>query len=681
MSEFIVETDQGKVKVNITLPVGSGPKERNDLVDQELAANRFTMVPPSLMDTTGDALAKVGNLAKDVGPSMLAIGRGGAAGAELGAPFGPVAMVGGALGGAALGGILGRQGTNVLNTLMGQPSQESPLTTIGEGAKTGIITEALGFPFRLFPGQTPGFALPGQIPAQLPVSFPPLVSDPEPLRTLGVNAARAHGINLSAAEQSGNPFLRIWEALTSRSLMGANTFTSTGEQQTQKIFQAGGKVSSEFGPMLDVETRANRFLTSLQGQIKNLKDQGSQLFEQLVRTAGPESRVDISALVETAGKIAADRPLWPSLQKYKLNAILKDIHASTIPPDALAVAKQMGLNPDVPGELATLKQVMAGVGKAFDTGPITVSLSQARHIRTALGDIAYPDALQGTVTVDAPVAAARRLEGAMHEALQNHADLTGTRNLFDAANQYRSITIGNLDSNFYASLLSSNKNLASWSKQLFNNRDPGMLLDAHTVVSDSGWKLIQQQWWDDVFNAAKTHSKTTGAAGFDGVKFAERVQAQSNIIPILFNPKSADAITGLAQATRLASKTSKLTENDLMGILVGGGQLMTAMTGAVNIVTGDVVKGAAEIATAAAPYFMAKAFTNPTTAGMLASMMKTGKIVPESLQWMVGYLTQASVVKLRSPVPGLPAPAPAGPPPEFPTSPAEPAPTSGVMRP
>lgn len=668
MSEFIVETDQGKVKVNITLPVGAGPKERNDLVDQELTANRFTMVPPSLMDTTGEALQKIGNLAKDVGPSMYAIGRGAAAGAELGAPLGPWGMVGGAFGGAAIGGILGRQGTNVLNTLTGQPSPESPLTTISEGAKTGILAEALGVPFRLFPGMGPP-------------SFPAMVSNPEPLRTLGVNAAQAHGINLTAAEQSGNPFLRIGEAVAMRSLTGANTFIRTGEQQAQKILQAGGKVSSEFGPMLDVETRANRFMTALQGQVDNLKKQGEQMFEQLVKTAGPESRVDISAVVDTAKQIATDRPLWPSLQNSRLNAILKDIHASTIPPDALAIAKQMGLNPDIPSELATLKQVMAGVGKPFDTGPITVSLSQARNIRTALGDVAYPDRLAGTVTVDAPIAASRRLYGALNESLEAHATATGTKDLFDAANQFWHVSVGNLDSNFYSSLLSSNKNLAGFSRQLFNPRDPGLLMDAKTVVSNDGWKLIQQQWWDDVFNAAKTQSKTTGAAGFDGVKFAERVQAHNNLLPILFPPESVDAITGLAQAARLASKTSKLTENDLMGILVGGGQLMTAKSGLLNMVVGNVVKGAGEVATAGAPYFMAKAFTNPTTAGMLASMMKTGKVVPESLQWMVGYLMQGSVVNLRSPVPGLPAPAPAGPTPAGPTPPEGPAPTPGVTSP
>lgn len=672
MAEFVVDTDQGKVKVHIDLPIGAGPRVRNFLVDRALAENRFTLVPPSLAETTGEALRKIGTLAKDVGPSMLAIGRGGVAGAELGAPFGAAGVVAGAFGGAALGGILGRQGTNVLNAAIGQPSNESVGTTLKEGALTGLMAEAVGAPFRLFPGMTRGFAPPGQLAPVVPLSFPPMVSDPEPLRTLGVNAAKAHGIMLSAAEQSGNPLLRIMEALTMRGLTGARTFTQLGEQQTQKILAAGEQVSRPFGPLLDVETRANRFLTSLQAQIQRLKEQGNQIFNQLVQTAGPESRVNITPVVDTAAQIAGDRPLWASLQNQKLNAILTDVQASTIPPEALAVAKQVGLNPAVPGDLARLKQMMAASGRPFDQGPVTISLAQARNIRTALGDVAYPDRLQGTVTVDAPIAAARRLYGALNESLEAHAVATGTQELFEAANQFYRVTIGNLDANFYTALLSSNKNLAGFSKQMFNPRDPGLLLDARTVVSDEGWPLIQQQWWDDVFNGARTQSKTTGAAGFDGVKLAERVQRDAPLLPILFPPESVEAIKGLAQAARLASKTSKLTENDLMGILVGGGQLMTAASGVLNLVEGNVLKGAGELLTAAAPYFMAKAFTNPTTAGIMASMMKTGRVVPESLQWMAGYLAQGTVVKLRSPVPGLPAPESGGPAPAGPRLPEGP---------
>ena len=196
------------------------------------------------------------------------------------------------------------------------------------------------------------------------------------------------------------------------------------------------------------------------------------------------------------------------------------------------------------------------------------------------------------------------------------------------------------------------------SRQLFNPRDPGLLLDAKVITSPEGWKLLQQQYWDMVWNQPGVLTTTSaGTHGFNGMRFSEQLAKDASLLKILYTPEQVASIQSFASAARLASRSATLKEGDAMGIFVGMGQGYLAVRAIQNAVSGDVAEAVGNTAMVLAPYMVAKAVTNPTTAGMLASAFKHG-IMPstETLLWMGKFLAQAEAVRESGPKVSVPTP-------------------------
>lgn len=597
------EQDGKPVTKDVIVTLDSVPfdlKKRNDLIDQALAEGRYRLAPPTVGSSLKDLASGVGQLAVDYGPSMAAIGIGSARGAAAGAPMGPAGALAGGLGGAILGGIAGRGTTEVIHGLQGQPVE--PVTnTLVQGAKTGMEAEALGMPFRALQGVLGGAS-----------ATPWMVNTP---RVAAVNEAKARGIQLTTAETSGSPFFRTLESISERSLTGSTTMKRFAEKQAEQLIQSGEQTGLQFGPPIDATARSNRFVTALQGRISDLKSEANRLFEAYVNAAGPQSPVDLlNTVYPRVAEIRKSLPILPSLQNTKLT------------------------NPAGTGILDNLT--------ALERQRIqTLPLEEVRNIRTALGDIAYPDRLAGTVIVDAPVAAARRLYGAFTDALQSNAVQTGTVPLLERANQFQKNVIGNInDSKFYSALLDNERSLTSLSKTLFNPRDPGVLLDAKTVVSPAGWKMLQQQYWDSVFSEATTVSEV-GTRGFQGGKFADRLLRDKPIIDILYTPEQAKEIRAFADVARLTQRTAKLAQNDVMGVMVGGGQLVIAGRGIGNVWQGDMAGAGIDAAALIAPWFAAKVFTSPTATQILSKAIQLGKVNPNTIAEIAKYATRAESIR------------------------------------
>jgi len=559
-------------------------KHRNDLIDQALTDGRYRVAPPTIGETTLSAGQSLGQAALEYGPSMAAIGMGATRGAAALAPAGPLPAFLGGIGGAILGGVTGRAATETGKTMLGQPAMSIP-EQVASGAEAGLKAEAYGLPFRGLGALTGTMRIPGAVPgATAPLTV---------LRQQTVQAAKKLGIDLTAAEQSGSPLLRLGEVITERSVTGMSPMQAFKIRQAQQVLDVGESVGVQWGPAMDVGTRSNRFLAALEGRVEQMKQMASGLFDRYVTAAGSRSPAPLQPLFDRAFEIRGDLPLFQSLKNPKLT------------------------NPSGTGlldEIQTLQQ----------QGFTTLPLEELRKLKTAVGNIAYPSRFQGTVVVDAPVAAARRLYGSLQESVKQNAAATGTTALLEEANQFESRVIhGVLDGRFYTQVVKSEKSLGTLGKTLFNPRDPGMLLDAKTAVSPEGWKILQQHYWDETFSPAITVNEA-GVRGFQGAKFADKVASDRSILNILYDPEQVRRIQEFASVARLASRSSRLAEGDMMGILVGGGQIYMATRGIQNLVEGDVPEAAFDLATLLAPYFAAKVLTNPTTAQMLTRMIQTG---------------------------------------------------------
>ncbi len=572
--------------------------KRQALINKALDEGNYRLAPPNAMSMLTDLAKGVGHLATEYGPSMVGIGYGAARGAAAGVPLGLPGVVGGGLVGAAMGGMAGRGTTEVIHGLQGQ--QMEPVTdTMTKGAMTGLQAEAMGMPLKALQVGMGGAS-----------TTPWVLNTP---RVAAVNEAKARGINLTTAETSGSPFFRTLESISERSLTGSNTFKRFAENQAEQLIQSGEQTGIQFGPPIDAFARSNRFTTALKGRIADVKAQSNQMFENYVNAAGPTSPVDISGLYQAARDIRGRMTILPSLNK-------------------LSPSNQI---------LGTLEDIETLQKQGFTTLP----LNEVRKIRSTLGDIAYPDRLGGVVIADPPIAAARKLESSLYASLEANATATGTLAQFKEANQFRKVVVGGIeDSSFYKNLIDNDRSLTSLSKSLFNPRDPGMLLDAKTVVSPEGWKMLQQQYWDSVFTES-TRISDVGTRGFLGAKFADKLLKDKPIVDILYYPEQAKEIRAFADVARLVDRTAKLGKNDTMGIMVAGGQLVIGSHAAMNIMQGDLKGAAVDAATIVAPWFAAKVFTSPTATQILTKMVQTGKINSNSIAELAKYATRAESIR------------------------------------
>lgn len=565
--------------------------ERLRLINEKLDQSDYRLAPPTIGETTQEAASGLGRTLLEMGPTVVGIGLGATRGAAIGAPAGPLPAFLTGIGGAILGGITGRATTETGKALMGETPMPIP-QQLYSGTKTALEAEAYGLPFRALGAMTSTIPLPGVVPMA-----PNTPSDLARLAT--ARAARARGIDLTAAEQSGNTILRLGEVISERSVTGAGTMRAFGEKQAGQLIGAGEKIGSEYGPATDIVTRSNRFLTAVQGRIDEMKSMASAMFEKYVQSAGPRSPVPLDPLFQTAFDIRGNLPLFQSLKNPKLTN---------------------------PGGTGLLDEIQTLKAQGFTTLP----LEEVRKLKTAIGDIAFPSRLEGSVTVDAPVAAARRLYGSLNEALKANATATNTLPLLQEANQFESQVIhGALDSRFYKSIVEGEKTLGSLGKTLFNVRDPQVLMDAKAVLNPEGWKLLQQHYWDETFTPM-VQTTEGGTKAFLGSKFADKVEKDLPVLKILYTPEQASAIQEFASIARLASRSSQLRQSDVMGILVGGGQVYLASRGLQNLLQGDIPEATFDAMGFVAPYFAAKVFTNPTTAQMLTSMIKRGAPVTEA---------------------------------------------------
>jgi hypothetical protein len=186
-----------------------------------------------------------------------------------------------------------------------------------------------------------------------------------------------------------------------------------------------------------------------------------------------------------------------------------------------------------------------------------------------------------------------------------------------------------MDGQFYADLLAANKDLSQLNGRLFNPTNIGILIDAKKVVSPEGFKLIQQQWWDHVWNQSIKHNPNGTGFVLDGKRFSDFVLNPQNkqVVQTLFSdPEVARGITDFARVAQVAMPTASQRSSEFFGSFFGLSQL-AATSGLI----GGIASGAPGSGTVASgitlvgPWLMAKMLTNPTTASALTSYMRSGR--------------------------------------------------------
>ena len=591
IQEWVDLEGQGSRRVTVDLEtIPSDPNERRQAIQAELDAKRYRIIADpresvnSFNNIVGQALELV--------PEMAGISMGAARGAQAGAAFGhPAAPVIGAIAGGIAGGVMGRSGGQIARSAATGEPPEPIGQTIKQGAKSGLTAEAFGVPLRM----AERAAQAARLASLAPMS----------VRESTVRMADTSGLDLTAAERSGSGILKINEMVATRSATGMKTMREFEAKQAKQLYAQGEKIIPIREDQL---TRSNKFLTELESRIEEVKQAGSVLFEDYVASAGPKSKVPLDELYAAAWEVRKHSGGFQALKNSKLEKLLKEIE---------------GYKKD---------------------GFTHIPLENARRMRGDLGQFAYP---KGTTIVGEgiPSTHAIQLERALHEGLKRNAVTTGTLDKFERANQYRQIDINMIDSQFYKLLLSSQKSLASMSTTLFNSKNLTTLLDARTVTNKQGWKLIQQQYWDDVFQG-NIKSNAEGHLVFDGTKFSDRIKHDKEVLRVLYGTEEVKAIEGLADQMALATQHGTLRGSEMMGLLVGGAQLYAAGSGLGNLVTGEFGTGLTKLAMVATPYFMAKAATNPTSARWLAARFKTGRLPTKAeMAGMVRLMIQMEAVR------------------------------------
>ena len=440
---------------------------------------------------------------------------GMARGATAGAPLGiPGMLLGAGVGGMAGGGI-NVLGTQALRGLEGQPLLDvgESLNLIGEQGIAGVTGQALGS------AMAGGLSL--------------LRGGTTKLRQIAANAAKTIGVELTAAEETGSRAMTIAENLTKRSL-GAGPFDAMGRRKSTQLISAAERIT---GPMEDVgqvNLRNNRFTEMLEGLRTGFKHNAENAFGSYAKAVGglqQELTEDmLPSFFATASKLREDLSIFPSLRNTKIEGLLGQVEAyrkgmapqvRVKPQHEAAIRKMLGLRRDEPIDAANLPLFSNPQFAQFlETVPPTLpTLAQIRKVRSDLGELAFPP--KGQI-VDPASAEAKQLWGALASDLETHAAARGGLAQLQASNQMYSVDLAQLDKKIYANMLKGAKNLSDVSKQLFNPRDQSTLLDAKSILTDDGWKMIQQQYADDVFLGGKIIVPLeTGGYGLNGPMLAD----------------------------------------------------------------------------------------------------------------------------------------------------------------
>jgi len=470
--------------------------------------------------------------------------------------------------------------------------------------------------------------------------------------------AKGMGVELTAAEMTGSRVLTVGENIAKRSL-GAGAYEAFGQRQAQQLVTASeGRFGVTLHEARQTLTRSDRFLNVLKAMREDFKADARVFFNRYAEsvggvqsTLGPD---DLPNLFEMATEIRrVHRLRWSELQNTKLGGILKNIFnmqkamkpRAVMSKDAeVVIRKAMGLEPTEPIDPRWLENnpQFAQLVREVKPGKLP-TLEKIRENHTALGELAFPDRAEGAITVDAPVAAARRLWGAMSADLEAHAAKAGgpqaLANL-KQANEFYSVKLDALDTGMYKQLLAANKDLPAYSKRLFNPHDPGILRDAMKQLTPEGKALIQQQYVDDILVSSRVVNELPGGGlGFDGTSFANRLGRDRRVLDLLYTPEQVKGIMELGEVARLAATTSHPASGELVGILIASGQGSAIASGLIQGKPGRAMLGFA-------PYGLAKIFTNPTATKFLVNTIKginTGRnvIASDVAQSIVSLLARA----------------------------------------
>lgn len=452
------------------------------------------------------------------------------------------------------------------------------------------------------------------------------------LRKLIDLTAQGHGIELTAGEKTGSRAVGFLERITQRSL-GAGPFEAMGRRQASQLTGAFertlGTTMEEAG---DTAARSNTFKDMLVRLRTGFKDSAKQSFGTYAKHVGgldsPMGPDDFGNLLTLRDQLAADVPIWSSLRNTRLGSILDDIaemqagmteQIKMRPAAEAAIRKMMGLSADEPLTAANLPLNDPALKGLFEVVPPKLpTLGQIRAIRSKLGDLAFPDRAAGAIT-DPMTKEARMLWGALADDLEAHALKRGGQPALDAlheSNQMYATSLENLDKKMYATLLSGAKDLPAFSKELFNPRNPRPLLDAKATLSDEGWQMLQQQYADDVLVSGGVVKPLEGGGfGFNGKALSDRLYRDKRILDILHPPETVKALMELADVARVASSTSNIVSDGVIGIMISAGQGAALAHG---ITSGSLLKTTAALI----PYGFSKIATNPMGIRLLTGTIR-----------------------------------------------------------
>lgn len=629
MPTYPVETKDGRT-VYVPLdrvPIG-GLKALNAAIDVALASGRYSDTPPepSLgQQAVGALRGAVGGAAP-----MAGIITGSVRGAQMGAPLGPWGMAAGGLGGAMLGGITGMAGSEAFNLATGQPPRptgevmrdvvlggaQAGLESTPPGALAGGARRALEGDLALGALQAGagvlGLPQTGRMLGQMPTITSTIRTS---VRANTARAAQRLGIDLTAAEQSGAPFLEAAEAVLMRTGGSAGRFRTLGAtQNAQAMGAAEDLVQQTTGEALHAAAvRGHRFAIDLTARLTAMKRLVRAKEGAFTRAAGPDSSVDVTPAVNAAAQLGGELPKTPSLVSGRLAAIIDDLIALGVP---------------IPGQQiqsTILGPTGAPLVTTIPPQPNITTLAEVRRIRTALGEFAYPS---GQAIPEVPRAQAQKLYGALTETLDDFAASRGPSVLakWQEARESTRRLHAVADGSWYADILDGTKSLPDFSRKLFT--DMTMLRDAKVLTSNAGWKMIQQQYWDDaLFHSGNLRTIPDGQMIL-GRQFGDRIAKDQAVIKELFGPESAAALNDLAAVLRTAEPTMSVTRN--RAFTTGLVELFQSRA------IGQAVTGGTHVASALTasvlPYLMGKALTNPTTARMIA-----GAARDETLGWNTAH--------------------------------------------
>lgn len=644
---FKVQTEDGR-DVYVALPnVPIELRARNAALQSELDAGRFSETPPE--PTTGQMVRGFVRGVADIAAPLAGAGIGAMRGAAQGAPLGPPGAVVGGIGGAVFGGITGMAGRETVDladrVLTGQPPR--PISDVMQdvllgGARFGVEATPPGAIVsgveKILAGEPVmgalqtatglvGLPQTGRMLGQLP-SITARIQDS--VRANTGRAAQRLGIDLTAAEQSGKPFLEAAEALLMRTGGSAAQFRKFGAaQNAQAIGASEDLVRVTTGETLqDAAVRGNRFAIALKEQFVAMKKVVATKEADFTRAVGATSPVDVTLAAATAQQLRDALPKTPSLVQGRLKAIFDDLIA---------------LGQPIPGTTRT-SPILGPQGQAITTTipprPNVTTLEEVRRIRTALGEFAFPS---GQAIPEVPRAQAQKLYGALSATLDNFAAARGPGALakWEEARQATSRLHAVTDGAWYADILDGTRSLPDFSRKLFT--DLTMLRDAKVITSDAGWKMIQQQYWDDALFHSGNLRRTSDGQMILGKAFGDRIFKDREVIKELFGPDSAGALTDLASVLRTAEPTMSVTRN------------LAFTTGLVEFfqgrAIGQAIVGGANVGSAVTagvlPYLMGKALTNPTTARMIAAAARDGSLGAATAQSVVDFLIRVQALPER----------------------------------